>query len=128
MNELQELWLDLQSPAIALELTGLAVALFAAWLISWASGRRFISPNSILFGRRLVDGVLFPALALVFTYGAKLLLTKVQHMPMPVLKVALPVLVSLPALPVSWLSSALPLPSMAAPPVSVRCSTKAVSV
>ncbi len=95
MNELQELWLDLQSPAIALELAGLAVALIAAWLISWASGRRFISPNSILFGRRLVDGVLFPALALVFTYGAKLLLTKVQHMPVPVLKVALPVLVSL---------------------------------
>jgi small-conductance mechanosensitive channel len=95
MNELQELWLDLQSPAIALELAGLAVSLVVAWLISWALGRRFTSPDSILFGRRLIDGVLFPAVALVFTFGAKLLLTKVQHMPVPVLKVVLPVLVSL---------------------------------
>ncbi len=95
MNELQELWLDLQSPAVALELVGLALSLLAAWFMSWAIGRRFISSNSILFGRRLIDGVLFPAAALVFTFGAKLLLTKVQHMPVPVLKVALPVLVSL---------------------------------
>jgi small-conductance mechanosensitive channel len=95
MNELQELWLDLQSPAVALEIASLAVSLLVAWFISWALGRRFISANSILFGRRLIDGVLFPAVALVFTFGAKLLLTKVQHMPVPVLKVALPVLVSL---------------------------------
>jgi small-conductance mechanosensitive channel len=95
MNELQELWLDLQSPAVALEIAGLALSLLAAWFMSWAIGRRFISSNSILFGRRLIDGVLFPAVALVFTFGAKLLLTKVQHMPVPVLKVALPVLVSL---------------------------------
>jgi small-conductance mechanosensitive channel len=95
MNELQVLWLDLQSPAVALELVGLALSLLAAWFMSWAIGRRFISSNSILFGRRLIDGVLFPAAALVFTFGAKLLLTKVQHMPVPVLKVALPVLVSL---------------------------------
>jgi small-conductance mechanosensitive channel len=66
-----------------------------AWLASWVLGRRFISPDSILFGRRLIDGVLFPAVALVFTFGAKLWLSKVQHMPVPVLKVALPVLVSL---------------------------------
>jgi small-conductance mechanosensitive channel len=95
MNELQELWLDLQSPAVALEIAGLALSLLAAWFMSWAIGRRFISSNSILFGRRLIDGVLFPAAALVFTFGAKLFLTKVQHMPVPVLKVALPVLVSL---------------------------------
>jgi small-conductance mechanosensitive channel len=95
MNELQELWLDLQSPAVALELAGLALSLLAAWFMSWAIGRRFISSNSILFGRRLIDGVLFPAAALVFTFGAKLFLTKVQHTPVSVLKVALPVLVSL---------------------------------
>jgi small-conductance mechanosensitive channel len=93
MNDLHELFLDLQSPAIALELAGLAVSLVAAWLISWGLGRRFTSANSILFGRRLLDGVLFPALALVFAYGLKLALIKVQHV--PVLKVVLPVLVSL---------------------------------
>ena len=95
MNELQELWLGLQSPAVALELASLATSLVLAWLMSWALGRRFISTNSILFGRRLVDGVLFPALALILTYGSKLLLLKVQHMTVSVLKVALPVLVSL---------------------------------
>ena len=95
MNELQVLWLDLQSPAIALELASLTLSLVGAWLISWALGRKLTSPDSILFGRRLIDGVLFPAVALVFTLGVKLLLVKVQHMPVPVLKVALPVLVSL---------------------------------
>ena len=95
MSELQELWLGLQSPAVALELASLAASLVLAWLMSWALGRRFISTNSILFGRRLVDGVLFPALALILTYGSKLLLMKVQHMTVSVLKVALPVLVSL---------------------------------
>jgi small-conductance mechanosensitive channel len=46
-----------------------------------------------LFGQRLIDGVLFPALALVTTYGLKIVLVKFQHV--PVLKVALPVLMSL---------------------------------
>jgi small-conductance mechanosensitive channel len=93
MNELQELLLDLQSPAIALELAGLALCLALAGGLSWALGRRFTSSNSILFGRRLMDGVLFPALALVFTYGLKLVLMKMQRV--PVLKMALPVLMSL---------------------------------
>ena len=93
MNELQELWLDLQSPTVALELAAVAVSLVVAWLISWALGRRFTSPNSILFGRRLIDGVLFPACALVFTFGLKLVLIKFQRVPM--LKVLLPALVSL---------------------------------
>lgn len=93
MNELQELWLDLQSPTVALELVAVAISLVAAWLISWALGRRFTSPDAILFGRQLIDGVLFPACALVFTFGLKLLLIKFQRV--PVLKVVLPVLVSL---------------------------------
>jgi small-conductance mechanosensitive channel len=93
MNDLQELLLDLQSPAIALELAGFAVCLVLAWGLSWALGRGATARGSILFGRRLIDGVLFPALALVFTYGLKLVLVKAQHV--PVLKVVLPVLVSL---------------------------------
>ena len=93
MNELQELLLDLQSPAIALELAGLALCLALAWGLSWALGRHATARGSILFGRRLVDGVLFPSLALVLTYGLKLVLIKTQHV--SVLKVALPVLVSL---------------------------------
>lgn len=93
MNQLQELWMGLQSPAIALELGGLAACLFLAWALSGALGRRYTGHDSILFGRRVVDGVLFPALALVFTFGLKLALAHVQRVPM--LKVVLPVLVSL---------------------------------
>jgi small-conductance mechanosensitive channel len=93
MSELQELWLDLQSPAIALELVGLTACLCLSWLLSWALGRGFANRTSILFGQRLIDGVLFPALALVTTYGLKIVLVKFQHV--PVLKVALPVLMSL---------------------------------
>jgi small-conductance mechanosensitive channel len=92
MNELQELLLDLQSPAIALELGGLVLCLALAWLISWALGRG-AARDSILFGRRVVDGVMFPTLSLVFTYALKVGLLKMQHV--PVLKVAVPVLVSL---------------------------------
>jgi small-conductance mechanosensitive channel len=93
MNELQDLWMDLQSPAVALELGGVAACLLLAWVLSWAVGRRYTGHSSILFGRRLVDGVLFPALALLFCYGLKLGLLHVQRVPM--LKVVLPVLVSL---------------------------------
>jgi small-conductance mechanosensitive channel len=93
MSELQELWLDLQSPAIALELLGLTACTCLSWLLSWALGRGFAYRTSILFGQRLIDGVLFPALALVTTYGFKIILVKFQHV--PVLKVALPVLMSL---------------------------------
>ncbi len=92
MNDWQELWLDLQSPAIALELAGLVACLvLAAWACR-ALGRGFAG-HSIWFGRRIVDGVLFPTLSLVLVFALKLGLLKFQHV--PVLKVAVPVLMSL---------------------------------
>ncbi len=92
MNDWQELWLDLQSPAIALELAGLVACLvLAAWACR-ALGRGFAG-HSIWFGRRIVDGVLFPTLSLVLVFALKLGLLKIQHV--PVLKVAVPVLMSL---------------------------------
>ena len=92
MNELQELWLDLQSPAVALELLGLALCLSVAWGLSavWGRGAR---RGSILFGHRVFDGLLFPTLSWVLVGGLKLALVKTQHV--PVLKVALPALASL---------------------------------
>lgn len=93
MSDLQEFWLDLQSPAIGLELLGLVACLGLAWGISWGLGRARLGHRSILFGRRVIDGVLFPTLALVFTVGLKLGLLKLQHV--PVLKVVVPILVSL---------------------------------
>ena len=92
MNDLQELWLDLQSPAVVLELLGLALCLAVAWGLSavWGRGAR---RGSILFGHRVFDGLLFPALAWLLVGGVKVALAKTQHV--PVLKLALPALASL---------------------------------
>ncbi|OGB82183.1 MAG: mechanosensitive ion channel protein, partial [Burkholderiales bacterium RIFCSPLOWO2_12_FULL_67_210] len=49
--------------------------------------------TSVLFGRHLVDGVMFPLLLLTLGYIARALLTKA--VPLAVFKVAIPVLVSL---------------------------------
>ncbi len=93
MSELQALLIDLQSPAIAMELLGLAACLLVSWCASWALGRHTAGRTSILFGHRVFDGVLFPTLALVTVYALKTVLVKLQQVPL--LKVALPVLVSL---------------------------------
>lgn len=92
MTELQELLLDLQSPSVWMELGGLALCLGLAWMMSWAIGRG-AARDSILFGRRVLDGLFFPVLSLAFTYALKTSLIKMQHV--PVLKMALPILVSL---------------------------------
>ena len=92
MIDLQELLLDLQSPTVWLELGGLPLCLMLAWLISRAIGRG-ASRDSILFGRRVLDGLLFPTLALAFTYALKTILIKTQHV--SVLKLAVPILLSL---------------------------------
>ncbi len=92
MTELQELLRDLQSPSVWMELGGLALCLGLAWMMSWAIGRG-AARDSILFGRRVLDGLFFPVLSLAFTYALKTSLIKMQHV--PVLKMALPILVSL---------------------------------
>jgi hypothetical protein len=92
MMELRALWLDLQSPLVWMELGGLVLCLGLAWLISWAVGRGG-ARDSILFGRHVLDGLLFPVLSLGFSFALKTTLVKVQHV--PVLKMALPILLSL---------------------------------
>ena len=49
--------------------------------------------NSIVFGKRIIDGVLFPLLLLVLAYIASMLL--LRFFPLAVFKVAIPVLLSL---------------------------------
>ena len=95
MNELNELLLELQSPTVWMELGGLALCLGLAWMVSRAIGRG-AARDSILFGRRVIDGVCFPVLSLAFAYVLKVTLVKTQHV--PVLKMALPILVSLVAI------------------------------
>ena len=70
----------------------LAGCLALAFAISWLAGRRH-SAESVWFGRATVDGLLFALLALVFTYSASLALKAAQ--PVPLLRMAMPVLVAL---------------------------------
>lgn len=74
-------------------------ALVVCGLVAWAAGAWGAKTlgdslkNSILFGRRTVDGVLFPSLFLGLAYVVQALLARV--MPLAVFKIAIPVLLSL---------------------------------
>ncbi len=92
MTPLHELLQRLAHPALGVEAAVLAGCLALAFAISWLAGRRH-SAESVWFGRATVDGLLFALLALVFTYSASLAL-RTAH-PVPLLRMAVPVLVSL---------------------------------
>ena len=80
------------SPGLAKEIIYLLASLLIAWLGAWSLGRHN-QQASVLFGRRVVDGVLFPLLALSLAYTAKLLLQRQQEVML--FKLAVPVLLSL---------------------------------
>ena len=92
MTPLDELLQRLAHPALGVEAAVLAGCLALAFVISWLIGRRH-SAESVWFGRATVDGLLFALLALVFTYSVSLAL-RTAH-PVPLLRMAVPVLVSL---------------------------------
>ena len=80
------------SPALMTEVAYLCAALALAWLPAWSLGRH--SKNeSVLFGRQVIDGLLFPLLALLFAYIAQSWLQRQQ--PVLLFKIAIPVLLSL---------------------------------
>ena len=83
-------------PTVLIELGVLLLAGFLAWGIATLA-RRSLSlqdnHGSVFFGRRVIDGALFPILLLCLAYVARALL--VQSMPMAVMRIAIPVLVSL---------------------------------
>jgi small-conductance mechanosensitive channel len=90
-------WLaGFQQPTVWLELGALALCVALAWGLGTVLRRalnRQDDPSSILFGRRVVDGVLFPLLLLALAYVARAALA--GQMTLAVFKVAIPVLVSL---------------------------------
>lgn len=92
MTELDKLLRELSQPGVALELAVLAGCLGLAFAICWALGRKQ-PKDSIWFGRAVFDGVLFPLLALVLTWIARRVVDDYQVV--PVLRIAVPVLVSL---------------------------------
>lgn len=82
-------------PTALVELASLGACILLAWTLVWLVRRAVGTPDekSILFGRRIVDGVMFPLLLLGLGLLAQVL---VGHwMPLAVFKIAMPVLVSL---------------------------------
>jgi len=89
-------WLAaLTRPSALTELGVLLACVVLAWLVTCGASRarRVPDVSSILFGRRMVDGVLFPLLLLVFAYAAQALLARL--LPLAVFRVAIPVLLAL---------------------------------
>ncbi|OSZ74881.1 mechanosensitive ion channel family protein [Hydrogenophaga sp. IBVHS1] len=92
-----DLWLaGFAQPTVLVELAALAGCIAVALGMSWAlrkALRMEQEKTSVLFGRRLVDGVMFPLVLLLLAYVARALITKL--MPLAAFKVAIPVLVAL---------------------------------
>ncbi len=91
-----ESWLQaLMHPAAVTELAALAASAVLAWLLAWLLGRRTIQVDrqSILFGERIIDGVLFPILLLCLSLTARAIVA--HWVPLTVFKIAIPVLLSL---------------------------------
>jgi len=100
MSEVKPDELDTWLAALAqtstlIELAALAACALLAWLLARLAAKAFEGrdTNSITFGKRIVDGVLFPALWLVLAYLARKLLA--TTMPLVAFKIAIPVLISL---------------------------------
>ena len=88
----------LLKPTALTELALLLGCVVLAWLLVKLAGRTRKEPDpaSILFGRRTIDGVLFPLVLLFLAYTAKVFLARA--LPIAVFKVAVPALLALAAI------------------------------
>ncbi len=90
-------FLDLLRSLLQISALTEAGVLVGCLLLAWAIVRLLrgaaVPPASIWFGKRIVDGVMFPVLALALAFGAKLALAGVVKA--AVFKLALPMLLSL---------------------------------
>ena len=87
-----ESWLQaLMRPAAVTELGALAASAVLAWLLG--RGKHQGERRSILFGERVIDGVLFPLLLLCLSLAARAIV--MRWVPLTVFKIAIPVLLSL---------------------------------
>jgi len=92
-----QMWLaGFTQPTVWLEFVVLVLCVFVAWGFT-ALLRRGLgmqdAKRSVMFGRRVVDGVMFPLLLLALAYMGRAALLK--FVPLAVFKVAIPVFVSL---------------------------------
>ncbi|MFM6991975.1 MAG: mechanosensitive ion channel family protein [Rhodoferax sp.] len=91
-------WLSAFSqPTVALELASLALCALVAWglvrMLRQAVGR---DDRSVMFGRKDIDGVLFPLLLLCLGYGARVVLDR--YINVAVLDLGVPALMALVAI------------------------------
>ncbi len=93
IRDLGQLALDLIRPVAAAELGVLTLCLIVAWVVVRLLRGRTVPQDSVWFGRRIVDGVLFPVLALALALVARAVLETVIRP--AVFRVAIPILVSL---------------------------------
>lgn len=97
LDELLALGRNFFKPAVLTELGLLVACVGLAWLLVRLLQARLASQqlkHSVLFGHHVVDGALFPGLALLLALGAKRLLPWLELSP-ALFKLALPVLMSL---------------------------------
>ena len=91
--ELGQLVAALTRPTALVELAAVAGCLVAAWALVRLLRGKEPAAGSIWFGERVIDGVLFPALALALAYAARWALA--GQLPIAVFRLALPILISL---------------------------------
>lgn len=94
-DDVQQWFRAFAQPTVLVELGTLAVCVALAWLMVSAVRRAVHrnEPRSILFGRKVVDGVLFPLTLLGLVYVARAVV--VQWVPLAAFKLVIPVLISL---------------------------------
>ncbi len=92
MDNLDALLAGLSAPGVAWEALVLVAALAVAYGTCRWAGRNH-AEGSVWFGRGIVDGLLFPLLALGLVYGGELVLARSHGVAL--LKIAVPVLMSL---------------------------------
>jgi small-conductance mechanosensitive channel len=91
MEKLTQFWIDLASPDAGLEFAALMLCVGVSAALSRWWGKN-AEANSILFGRRVFDGLLFPLLALLMATLLKTHWIKTHHAPW--LSLAVPVFAS----------------------------------
>ena len=92
MNFLDTLLHDLDQSSVWLELGVVIACIALAFVMSRQVGRNQ-PPDSVWIGRRTLDGLLFPLVALVLVYASRMVVA--HHQPVFLLRVAVPMLLSL---------------------------------
>jgi small-conductance mechanosensitive channel len=121
MSQITALLKDIQRPDVGMEIAALLACLLVAFALVHWQRRKYVpqqtseplGKESVLFGRRTVDGVLFPLVALVLVYSVKLVVFSAPQY--AIFTLAAPILLALCAIRLiaRVLSSAYPSSGMA---------------